>query len=308
MNEVVNQLNRLLFGFSLLSAASTLFSQDVTPTPRFDFRFRVDGLLDDPMLGRIESVVAARLSALGLREVRTNRHCDRTIEVIAVGSVARRASEVQKQLRRPDSLKLALAASPDEIVEVFGADRHAVDRWMRSNKQVTTRFVGVPLYANPADPLKSRDHDPHQQPSLYYHRWFVPEGRGRVDHGVLVTAQPSLSASGDDVERWESWTAKTTGGVHFFVRESARRRLERFAETSGDLCLILNGRCVLKIGKSWGPMARSALAQSGRIGVTTSVVGFDVFDRAREFRRWLDAGGNRRVLTPIDAPLKRRRL
>lgn len=265
-------------------------------------RFKVTGKLDDPLLGKIEDVVTGRLRSLESTDISVERNKADHLDVSFRPTRSTSYVTVMRALNRPDSILVALAATAEEVRAVFGSDDAAV-RWMRANSKKSVASDGLSVFANPFDP--SRPAKAHEQPVLRYYRW-VPGSRVKPEApGVLVPTRAGACIPSTEIDRVRCWDGKLTAGIGFSIRREHQRQRRGFARQLGDLCVILNGRCALRVPKEGGHVALTALAESGRIYVTTSLFGSDLPGGAKSFREWLKSEGQRRTLTLVQAEARR---
>ena len=271
-------------------------------------RFRVVGRLDNPILGKIEDAVTERLRELRLRDIQVDRRDKAVIEVHFLATDRDTIPAVQKTLARPDRLLLAMAATREEIRAVFGPDfdEDALRRWMEKIRGTPAGHLGVPLYRNPADPI--RPEVKGGEPFLYYHP-LIPLAEAEDEMpGVLVVARSEWRCTHGEIEDIRVWEAKVTSGFLFEPRANARSRLRALVAKKGDLCTILNGRCAFRHLRGGGPMAVLELIDGHRISICTSIMGTNLSRRLEVFRTWVERGGHRRKLVPIVGGCARRKI
>lgn len=261
-------------------------------------RFRVTGDLDDPLLGKIEDAVTARMRELELDCVRVDRRGKHIIEVRYRGVDARADAAVKAALARPDRIVLATVATKGEVRLAFGPDfdREVLRRRIHEVALRPSTALGVALYRNPDDPTHPRAVG--DEPLLYFHPWLVTGADGESP-GVLVTARPELRCTREEIENITLWDAKLTGGMDFVLKSEARKRLRELITQGGEICAILNGRSAVRLLPCGGPMAAATSYGRSRISVLTSALGSDMSRRVSMFRKWVMGGGDGRTLVPI---------
>ncbi len=288
--DTIVRITAVAAGLLFLVAASTVAGQTTVS-------YRVNGPMDDPVLGAVEEIVRVRLGAIGVVVTSIERDAEKRTIRVAMDTGTRTIQVVDDRLARLDRFLCAAVVAdrdvrgslgkgfdPDALRDTVYARLAQRCGTARENGRPFPVYRPVPIYRNPANWLIPASHGDAPRFEFFPHSRAHGLDDDVLDGGAFTSLRKRFTDK--SVTRYSVLSAKLLMGASFSLLSDSSRSNSR----SGELLFVFNGRPTARLHGEIAPTYAS---------VTCLLFNSDAGRGGAAFQRRVERRALWRTLTPL---------